>query len=195
MTAFAWVLAAAAVAATIVLVLLVSRDARRLRSGRIFRESREPVPRGSFLSLYSEEELERLEAPRLRWISSSLPDPRVEDVSVVHAQYYWRIALHRFETSQMIAELAITVLSAVLGAILGVLASLLLTGSLQLSDLSNYLLLAIGLIVLALAAAVSTKIAAGRRWSEAIALYARIGWPDDEPRPRSFWSLFRRLRR
>ena len=152
---------------------------------------------GAFLEIFTLDEIEKLQAPRLRWISKRLPDPRDITIPADHARIYWRIATRDFQSSQMRAELALVLLSGFLGVVLAALIAAATKSNFNL-DTEGYLLLAVvGVIVVASAWAVATKTAAGQRWQEAIELYRQIGWaaPEPEAAPSLLHRLFHRARR
>lgn len=163
----------------------------RLRIGRQFRQGRPTPSGGAFLESFTSDEIATLQAPRLRWISKRLPDPRDVEISADHARIYWRIATRDFQSSQMAAELALVLLSGLLGVVLGALAASVSAASMTLNSEGNALLLVLGVIVIASAWAVATKTATGQRWQEAIELYYKIGWsaPVTKERPTFFQRI------
>lgn len=194
MTIAAAILAAVFCALSIPSFNIFGKDMRRLKEGARFRAERGIPSNGAFLEIFTQREIDGLQAPRLPWVSKSLPDPRDCHVSSADARIYWRIAVGRYQSSQMKAELALVLLSGILGVAITALAGALVSSGpeLDLQEVSVSVL--VSFILIAVGFTVAIKIAVGRRWQEAIDLYRRIGWPPVvEPTKRSF--LQRLLRR
>jgi hypothetical protein len=158
------------------------RDGIRLDSGKKFRTSRSARPEGrtgGFLGLYDDEELKLLQAGRIRWISKSIPDPRDGAIRQDLARVYWRIAVSRHQSSQMVSELFLIASSTGLGVTLAWFWNGFVASGFQISDSSSPYLFASVVLFLIAAFAVATKVGAGRRWEEAIEAYRRVGWPRD----------------
>jgi|GEM_PF-4529265 hypothetical protein len=194
MTIGATILAAVFCGISVPFFILFGKDVRRLREGARFRAGRESPSDGAFLEIFTKTEIEGLEAPRLRWVSKSLPDPRDIHVSSADARIYWRVALARYQSSQMKSELALVLLSGVLGVVIASLIGAVARVGLAVDPQEIILFFGSIIIVFAAAFAIATKVAVGRRWQEAIDLYHRIGWPPVvEPAKRTL--LQRLLRR
>jgi hypothetical protein len=177
MTVVAALLAAVFCGLSVPFFISFGTDLRRLREGARFRGERKAPSNGAFLEVFTESEIKALQAPRLEWVSKSLPDPRDVNISPSDARIYWRLALGRYQTSQMKSELALVLLSGVLGVALASLFSALAKVGLAVGPQEIALSVFTFVILIAAAFAVAIKVAVGRRWQEAIDLYDRIGRP------------------
>ncbi|MEX1079511.1 MAG: hypothetical protein WED09_10430 [Homoserinimonas sp.] len=156
------------------------RDSKRLAEGRKFLAKRNTPGNDGFLGFFSPEELRGLEENRNKWIDKQLPDPRDGVISRDLARVYWRIATHKAETSDMLAEVVIVVASVTLGIVGGNLWIALSSAGFQLAEWIALPAIVFTLVLVVLAYGVSSKVAASRRWQEAIRLYARLGWPEEK---------------